>query len=122
VARQLGEANAPGTRLLIAQVFEANRERINAVLDETLGVIEAALRIPTNGRELAVGVRAADRYPNSTASANVTRRRAVGSDGIANLARTSCSENRRGQSSCCFLSTSFINKPIFMYWSKSIGF
>jgi hypothetical protein len=36
------EANAPGTRILIAEVFEANRERINAVLDRTLDVIEAA--------------------------------------------------------------------------------
>jgi hypothetical protein len=50
VARQLGvsgswasrEANASGTRLVIAELFEANRERINAMLDRTLDVIEAA--------------------------------------------------------------------------------
>jgi hypothetical protein len=43
-ARQLGvsrswasrEASAAGTRLAIAEVFEANRERINAVFDRTL--------------------------------------------------------------------------------------
>jgi transposase-like protein len=53
VARQLGvsrswasrEANAPGTRLLISELFEANRERINAVLDRTLDVIEAAFEV-----------------------------------------------------------------------------
>jgi hypothetical protein len=28
-------ANAPGTRLVIAEVFEANRERLNALLDQT---------------------------------------------------------------------------------------
>jgi hypothetical protein len=51
-ARQLGvsrswasrEANAPGTRSLIAELFEANSERINAVLDQMLAVIEAAFQ------------------------------------------------------------------------------
>jgi hypothetical protein len=36
------EANAPGTRTLIAELFEANSERINAVFDHTLGLIEDA--------------------------------------------------------------------------------
>ena len=48
VARQLGvsrlwasrEANSPGTRLLIAELFEANRERISGELFRTLDVIE----------------------------------------------------------------------------------
>jgi hypothetical protein len=35
---------APGTRLLIAELFEANREQINAVFERTLDVIEAVLQ------------------------------------------------------------------------------
>jgi hypothetical protein len=38
------EANAPGTRVLISKLFEANRERLRAVLARTLDVIEDALR------------------------------------------------------------------------------
>jgi hypothetical protein len=38
------EANAPGTRLVIAEVFEANRERISALFDRTLALIEGALQ------------------------------------------------------------------------------
>jgi hypothetical protein len=38
------EANAPGTRLLISELFEADRELINALFDPTLDVIEAALQ------------------------------------------------------------------------------
>jgi hypothetical protein len=37
------EANAPGTRILIAELLEANRERINALFDRTLDLIEDAL-------------------------------------------------------------------------------
>jgi hypothetical protein len=36
------EANAPGTRLLISELFEADRELINALFDQTLDVIEDA--------------------------------------------------------------------------------
>jgi arylsulfatase A-like enzyme len=36
------EANAPGTHSLIAELFEANSERINAVFDQTLDLIEDA--------------------------------------------------------------------------------
>src|SRR4030081_372465 len=51
VARQLGvsrswasrEANAPGTRILIADLFELCRERVNALFDQTLDVIEDAM-------------------------------------------------------------------------------
>jgi hypothetical protein len=36
------EANAPGTRLLIAELFEANRERLRVGLDRALDLIEDA--------------------------------------------------------------------------------
>ncbi len=50
VARQLGvsrswasrEANARGTRVLIAELFESRRERISRVFDQVLAVIEDA--------------------------------------------------------------------------------
>jgi hypothetical protein len=41
-ATGLRAANAPGTRLLIAEVFEARRERISALFDRTLDLIEDA--------------------------------------------------------------------------------
>jgi hypothetical protein len=52
VARQLGvsrswasrEANAPGTRQLLADLFELHRERMNALFDQTLDVIEDAMK------------------------------------------------------------------------------
>jgi hypothetical protein len=52
VARQLGvsrswasrEANAPGTRLLIAQLLAPHRERLSVLFDKTLDVIEDALK------------------------------------------------------------------------------
>jgi hypothetical protein len=37
------EANAPGTRLLISELLAANRERISAVFDRTLDLIEDAI-------------------------------------------------------------------------------
>jgi hypothetical protein len=51
VARQLGvsrswasrEANAPGTRILIADIFELRRERMDALCDQALDVIEDAM-------------------------------------------------------------------------------
>ncbi len=51
VARQLRasrsrvsrEANARGTRLVIAELFESHRDRISRVLDQVLAVIEDAL-------------------------------------------------------------------------------
>ncbi len=36
------EANALGTRLIISKLFEANRERLKAILDRTLDLIEDA--------------------------------------------------------------------------------
>jgi hypothetical protein len=50
VARQLGvsrswasrEANAPGTRLLIAELFESRRDRLSRLFDQTLDLIEDA--------------------------------------------------------------------------------
>jgi hypothetical protein len=47
VARHLGvsrpwasrEVNAPGTRILIAELFEASRERVSALLDHMLAII-----------------------------------------------------------------------------------
>jgi hypothetical protein len=39
------EANAPGTRVLISELFEANRERLNAVFERTLDVIEDAFEV-----------------------------------------------------------------------------
>jgi hypothetical protein len=58
IARHLGvsrswasrEANAPGTRILIAEVFELRRERVNALFDQTLDVIEDAM----NARQFLV--------------------------------------------------------------------
>jgi hypothetical protein len=52
VARHLGvsrswasrEANAPGTRIFIADIFELRRERVNALFDQTLDVIEEAMK------------------------------------------------------------------------------
>jgi hypothetical protein len=52
VARQLNvsrswasrEANAPGTRILIADLFELCRERVNALCDQALDVIEDAMK------------------------------------------------------------------------------
>ena len=52
VARQLGvsrswasrEANAPGTRNLVAELLEHHRERLNALFDQTLDVIEDAMK------------------------------------------------------------------------------
>jgi hypothetical protein len=52
VARQLGvsrswasrEANAPGTRIFIADIFELCRERVKALFDQTLDVIEDAMK------------------------------------------------------------------------------
>jgi hypothetical protein len=51
VARHLGvsrswasrEANAPGTRIFIADIFELCRERVKALFDQTLDVIEDAM-------------------------------------------------------------------------------
>ena len=51
VARQLGvsrswasrEANAPGTRQLLAELLEPHRERMNALCDQALKVIKAAM-------------------------------------------------------------------------------
>jgi hypothetical protein len=51
VARQLGvsrswasrEANAPGTRNLLAELLEHHRERLNALFDQALDVIEDAM-------------------------------------------------------------------------------
>ena len=52
VARQLGvsrswasrEANAPGTRIFIADIFELCRERMDALFDQILDVIEDAMK------------------------------------------------------------------------------
>jgi len=52
VARQLGvsrswasrEANAPGTRLLTAQLLAPHRERLSRLFDQTLDVIEDAFQ------------------------------------------------------------------------------
>jgi len=52
VARQLGvsrswasrEANAPGTRVLIAELLEAHREQLNELFSLTLDLIEAAFQ------------------------------------------------------------------------------
>ena len=52
VARQLGvsrswasrEANAPGTRNLIAELLDLRRERLNALFDQTLDVMEDAMK------------------------------------------------------------------------------
>jgi hypothetical protein len=52
IARHLGvsrswasrEANAPGTRILIADLFELCRERVKALFDQTLDVIEDAMK------------------------------------------------------------------------------
>jgi hypothetical protein len=52
VARQLGvsrswasrEANAPGTRILIAELLDSQRERLNELFDQTLNVIEDAFQ------------------------------------------------------------------------------
>jgi hypothetical protein len=52
VARQLGvsrswasrEANAPGTRILIAELLEPHRERMSALFDKTLAVIDDAFQ------------------------------------------------------------------------------
>jgi hypothetical protein len=38
------EANAPGTRILIADLFELCRERVKALFDQTLDVIEDAMK------------------------------------------------------------------------------
>jgi hypothetical protein len=58
VARQLNvsrswasrEANAPGTRNLLAELLELHRERVNELFDQTLDVIEDAM----NARKLLV--------------------------------------------------------------------
>jgi hypothetical protein len=69
IARQLGvsrswasrEANAPGTKILITKLFEAKRERINAVFDRTLDLIEDALQarntLVVNGAVVDAGAR-----------------------------------------------------------------
>jgi hypothetical protein len=52
IARQLNvsrswasrEANAPGTRIFIADIFELCRERMDALFDQTLDVIEDAMK------------------------------------------------------------------------------
>ena len=52
VARQLGvsrswasrEANAPGTRNLLAELLEPHRKRLNELFDQTLDVIEDAMK------------------------------------------------------------------------------
>src|SRR3978361_2102771 len=52
VARQLGvsrswasrEVNAPGTRNLLAELLELRHERLNALFDRTLDVIEDAMK------------------------------------------------------------------------------
>ena len=52
IARQLNvsrswasrEANAPGTRIFIADIFELCRERVKALFDQTLDVIEDAMK------------------------------------------------------------------------------
>jgi hypothetical protein len=38
------EANAPGTRIFIADLFELRRERVNALFDQALDVIEDAMK------------------------------------------------------------------------------
>ena len=38
------EANAPGTRNLLAELLEPRRERLNALFDQTLDVIEDAMK------------------------------------------------------------------------------
>jgi hypothetical protein len=38
------ETNAPGTRLLIAKLLEPRRERLSALFDKTLDVIEDAFQ------------------------------------------------------------------------------
>jgi hypothetical protein len=38
------EANAPGTRNLLAELLELHRERLNALCDQTLDVIEDAMK------------------------------------------------------------------------------
>ena len=38
------EANAPGTRNLIAELLEPYRERLDALFDQTLDVIEDAMK------------------------------------------------------------------------------
>jgi hypothetical protein len=58
IARQLNvsrswasrEANAPGTRIFIADIFELCRERVKALFDQTLDVIEDAM----NARQFLV--------------------------------------------------------------------
>jgi hypothetical protein len=52
VARQLGvsrssasrEANAPGTRVLMAQLLEPRRDRISRVFDQVLAIIDNAFQ------------------------------------------------------------------------------
>jgi hypothetical protein len=44
------EANAPGTRNLLADIFELCCERVNALFDQTLDVIEDAM----NARQVLV--------------------------------------------------------------------
>ena len=52
VARQLGvsrswasrEANAPGTRILIAELLDYQRERLSALFDQTLDLIKDAFQ------------------------------------------------------------------------------
>jgi hypothetical protein len=38
------EANAPGTRIFIADIFELCRERVKALFDQALDVIEDAMK------------------------------------------------------------------------------
>jgi hypothetical protein len=38
------EANAPGTRIFIADLFELRRERVKALFDQALDVIEDAMK------------------------------------------------------------------------------
>jgi hypothetical protein len=52
VARQLGvsrswasrEAHAPGTRILVAELLNSQRERLSALFDQTLDVIKDAFK------------------------------------------------------------------------------
>jgi hypothetical protein len=38
------EANAPGTRILVAQLLDSQRERMNELFDQTLNVIKDAFQ------------------------------------------------------------------------------
>jgi hypothetical protein len=50
-SRASREANAPGTRILVARLFDSQRERLNKLFDQTLNVIEDAFRAQDPGRD-----------------------------------------------------------------------